>query len=176
MAGIQPWMTRRTFIRLHTGRLQRGPVRPLHGEDAKRDRRHPNILTPQPNLLSHAPLQNPTPRRANALQTIPTCLPTSTSSSGHTPTRDTHPTRNPKTHAYERRNGLGQPTQEHGTSSLYAGTSNSPNRRPDGATAETKNAMKRKKRLQTEASQLSDTELVEVVRMRKAKMDSVGTS
>ena len=71
MAGIRPWMTRRTFIRLRSGRLQRARVRPLHGEDAKRDRRHPNILTPQPNLLSHAPLPEPTPRRANALQTIP---------------------------------------------------------------------------------------------------------
>ena len=39
-----------------------------------------------------------------------------------------------------------------------------------------KNAMKRKKRLQTKASQLSDTDLVEVLRMRKAKKDSVGTS
>ena len=39
--------------------------------------------------------------------------------------------------------------------------------------AEMKNAMKRKKRLQEKASQLSDTDLVEVLRMRKAKKDSV---
>ena len=39
--------------------------------------------------------------------------------------------------------------------------------------AEMKNAMKRKKRLQNKASQLSDTDLVEVLRMRKAKKDSV---
>ena len=38
-----------------------------------------------------------------------------------------------------------------------------------------KNAMKRKKRLQGKASQLSDTDLVEVLRMRKAKKDSVHT-
>ena len=38
--------------------------------------------------------------------------------------------------------------------------------------AEMKNAMKRKKRLQNKASQLSDTDLVEVLRMRKAKKDS----
>ena len=42
--------------------------------------------------------------------------------------------------------------------------------------AEMKNAMKRKKRLQEKASQLSDTDLVEVLRMRKAKKDSVETS
>ena len=41
---------------------------------------------------------------------------------------------------------------------------------------EMKNAMKRKKRLQEKASQLSDTDLVEVLRMRKAKKDSVETS
>ena len=38
---------------------------------------------------------------------------------------------------------------------------------------EIKNAMKRKKRLQGKASQLSDSDLVEVLRMRKAKKDSV---
>ena len=38
-----------------------------------------------------------------------------------------------------------------------------------------KNAMKRKKRLQGKASQLSDTDLVDVLRMRKAKKDSVHT-
>ena len=38
---------------------------------------------------------------------------------------------------------------------------------------EMKNAVKRKKRLQARASQLSDTDLVEVVRMRKAKKESV---
>ena len=42
--------------------------------------------------------------------------------------------------------------------------------------AEIKNAMKRKKRLQEKASQLSDTDLVEVLRMRKAKKDSVQTA
>ena len=41
--------------------------------------------------------------------------------------------------------------------------------------AEIKNAMKRKKRLQEKASQLSDTDLVEVLRMRKAKKDSAET-
>ena len=40
---------------------------------------------------------------------------------------------------------------------------------------EMKNAMKRKKRLQGKASQLSDADLVEVLRMRKAKKDSVQT-
>ena len=40
---------------------------------------------------------------------------------------------------------------------------------------EMKNAMKRKKRLQGKASQLSDSDLVEVLRMRKAKKDSVET-
>ena len=35
-----------------------------------------------------------------------------------------------------------------------------------------KNAMKRKKRLQGKASQLSDSDLVEVLRMRKAKKES----
>ena len=35
-----------------------------------------------------------------------------------------------------------------------------------------KNALKRKKRLQGKASQLSDTDLVEVLRMRKAKKES----
>ena len=35
--------------------------------------------------------------------------------------------------------------------------------------------MKRKKRLQGKASQLSDADLVEVLRMRKAKKDSVET-
>ena len=39
--------------------------------------------------------------------------------------------------------------------------------------AEMKNAMKRKKRLQEKASQLSDTDLVEVLRMRKAKKENV---
>ena len=41
---------------------------------------------------------------------------------------------------------------------------------------EMKNAMKRKKRLQDKASQLSDIYLVEVLRMRKAKKDSVRTA
>ena len=41
---------------------------------------------------------------------------------------------------------------------------------------EMKNAMKRKKRLQGKASQLSDTDLVEVLRMRKAKKESVQTA
>ena len=41
---------------------------------------------------------------------------------------------------------------------------------------EMKNAMKRKKRLQEKASQLSDTDLVEVLRMRKAKKDSIQTA
>jgi hypothetical protein len=41
---------------------------------------------------------------------------------------------------------------------------------------EMKNAMKRKKRLQGQASQLSDLDLVEVLRMRKAKKDSVQTA
>ena len=40
---------------------------------------------------------------------------------------------------------------------------------------EIKNAMKRKKRLQGKASQLSDADLVEVLRMRKAKKDGVQT-
>ena len=39
--------------------------------------------------------------------------------------------------------------------------------------SEMKNAMKRKKRLQGRASQLSDVDLVEVLRMRKAKKESV---
>ena len=38
-----------------------------------------------------------------------------------------------------------------------------------------KNAMKRKKRLQVQAGQLSDADLVEVLRMRKAKKESVTT-
>ena len=38
---------------------------------------------------------------------------------------------------------------------------------------EIKNALKRKTRLQSKASQLSDSDLVEVLRMRKAKKDSV---
>ena len=42
--------------------------------------------------------------------------------------------------------------------------------------AEMKNAMKRKKRLQDKASQLSDVDLVEVLRMRKAKKDSLEAS
>ena len=42
--------------------------------------------------------------------------------------------------------------------------------------AEMKNAMKRKKRLQEKASQLSDGDLVEVLRMRKAKKESAQTS
>ena len=41
---------------------------------------------------------------------------------------------------------------------------------------EMKNAMKRKKRLQGKASQLSDQDLVEVLRMRKAKKGSVHTA
>ena len=41
---------------------------------------------------------------------------------------------------------------------------------------EMKNAMKRKKRLQGKASQLSDSDLVEVLRMRKAKKESVQTA
>ena len=39
--------------------------------------------------------------------------------------------------------------------------------------AEMKNAMKWKKRLQGKASQLSDGDLVEVLRMRKAKKESL---
>ena len=39
--------------------------------------------------------------------------------------------------------------------------------------AEMKNALKRKKRLQGKASQLSDGDLVEVLRMRKAKKESL---
>ena len=42
--------------------------------------------------------------------------------------------------------------------------------------AEMKNAMKRKKRLQDKASQLSDGDLVEVLRMRKAKKERAQTS
>ena len=38
---------------------------------------------------------------------------------------------------------------------------------------EMKNAMKRKKRLQVNASQLSDSDLVEVLRMRRAKKEGV---
>ena len=41
---------------------------------------------------------------------------------------------------------------------------------------EIKNAMKRKKRLQGKASQLSDSDLVEVLRMRKAKKETVVSS
>ena len=41
---------------------------------------------------------------------------------------------------------------------------------------EMKNAMQRKKRLQGKANQLSDSDLVEVLRMRKAKKDSVQTA
>ena len=41
---------------------------------------------------------------------------------------------------------------------------------------EMKSAMKRKKRLQGQASQLSDSDLVEVLRMRKAKKESVQTA
>ena len=41
---------------------------------------------------------------------------------------------------------------------------------------EMKNAMKRKTRLQGKASQLSDSDLVEVLRMRKAKKESVKTA
>ena len=40
---------------------------------------------------------------------------------------------------------------------------------------EIKNAMKRKKRLQERTSQLSDGDLVEVLRMRKAKKEGVQT-
>ena len=39
-----------------------------------------------------------------------------------------------------------------------------------------KNAMKRKKRLQGKACQLSDSDLVEVLRMRKAKEEGVQTA
>ena len=39
-----------------------------------------------------------------------------------------------------------------------------------------KNAMKRKKRLQGKASQLSDSDLVEVLRMRKSKKENVQTA
>ena len=42
--------------------------------------------------------------------------------------------------------------------------------------ADMKNAMKRKKRLQGQASQLSDADLVEVLRMRKARKEMVQTS
>ena len=42
--------------------------------------------------------------------------------------------------------------------------------------AEMKNAMKRKRRLQDKASQLSDADLVEVLRMRKAKKETAQTS
>ena len=38
---------------------------------------------------------------------------------------------------------------------------------------EMRNAMKRKKRLQGKASQLSDADLVEVLRMRKARKDMI---
>ena len=41
---------------------------------------------------------------------------------------------------------------------------------------EIKNAMKRKKKLQGKASQLSDSDLVEVLRMRKSKKESVLTA
>ena len=41
---------------------------------------------------------------------------------------------------------------------------------------EMKNAMKRKKRLQGKASQLSDSDLLEVLRMRKAKKETVVSS
>ena len=41
---------------------------------------------------------------------------------------------------------------------------------------EMKNAMKRKKRLQGKASQLSDSDLVEVLRMRKAKKETITPS
>ena len=41
---------------------------------------------------------------------------------------------------------------------------------------EIKNAMKRKQRLQGKASQLSDADLVEVLRMRKAKKETVVSS
>ena len=41
---------------------------------------------------------------------------------------------------------------------------------------EMKNAMKRKKRLQGKACQLSDSDLVEVLRMRKAKKEGVQTA
>ena len=40
---------------------------------------------------------------------------------------------------------------------------------------EMKNALKRKKRLQGKACQLSDSDLVEVLRMRKAKKEGVQT-
>ena len=39
-----------------------------------------------------------------------------------------------------------------------------------------KNAMKRKKRLQGKASQLSDADLVEVLRMRKARKETVAAA
>ena len=41
---------------------------------------------------------------------------------------------------------------------------------------EIKNAMKRKKRLQDRASQLSDGDLVEVLRMRKAKKEGLASA
>ena len=41
--------------------------------------------------------------------------------------------------------------------------------------AEMKNALKRKKRLQDKAQMLSDTDLVEVLRMRKAKKEGLQT-
>ena len=41
---------------------------------------------------------------------------------------------------------------------------------------EIKNAMKRKQRLQGKASQLSDSDLVEILRMRKAKKESLQTA
>ena len=41
---------------------------------------------------------------------------------------------------------------------------------------EMRNAMKRKKRLQGQASQLSDTDLVEVLRMRKARKEVITTA
>ena len=43
-------------------------------------------------------------------------------------------------------------------------------------TLEMKNALKRKKRLQTKAWMLSDTDLVEVLRMRKERKDSARAS
>ena len=55
-------------------------------------------------------------------------------------------------------------------------TQKAPKEQKNKCAQEMKNAMKRKKRLQAKASQLSDTDLVEVLRMRKAKKESVQTA
>ena len=115
LAGIKPWMTRVVLICVRTDRHQRPRLRPLLGEGPKRQRTHPSMPIPQRNLHSHVTLQKATTRRANALETMPNCLPTSITSCGHTPTVDTDPTRNPRTHAYERRNGFAQHTEDHRT-------------------------------------------------------------